>query len=64
MTISCYDNANETTKFICLICLLYLDLMSYKKVFSYLRENYEFSRKIIYIDFEIALRKALIEENI
>ena len=64
LIISYYDNTKEITKFICLICLLYLDTQAYKQVFTYLKENYFFSPKIIHIDFKFALRKALIEENI
>ena len=64
LIISYYDNTKEITKFICLICLLYLDTQAYKQVFTYLKENYFFSPKIIHIDFKFTLRKALIEENI
>ena len=40
-----------------------MDCISYNLIFSYLYENYNFLPKIIYIDFEQALVKA-INENI
>ena len=43
---------------------LYLDSISYKKIFSYLKERYQFEPKVIQIDYEKALRKALIDDNI
>ena len=64
MTISCYDKIKEAPKIVCFIGLIYMDYISYKKIFSYLKENYFFEPKVVQIDYEIALRKALIDENI
>ena len=62
MTISCLENNNP--KFVCFIALIYLDTISYKKIFSYLKENYEFYPKVIHIDFEVLLRKAILDSEI
>ena len=64
MTISCYDKVQENSKIVGFICLLYLDRISYKNIFSYLKENYEFKPTLVHIHFQKALRKALIEDNI
>ena len=62
MTISYLENNNP--KFVCFIALLYLDTISYKKIFTYLKENYKFYPKVIHIDFEVPLRKTILDTQI
>ena len=64
MTISWLDKKDETPRLVCLIALLYLDTISYTKIFSYLKENYSFYPKVIHLDLEASLRKAIINSEI
>ena len=59
MTISCLDKEEQTPRLVCLIVLLYLDTISYTKIFSYLKENYFFYPKVIHLDFEAQLRNSI-----
>lgn len=43
MIISCLDKTDDIPKLVCLIALIYLDTISYTKIFSYLKDNYLFS---------------------
>ena len=64
MTISCLDKEEQTPRLVCLIALLYLDTISYTKIFSYLKENYFFYPKVIHLDFETPLRNSIINSGI
>ena len=47
-----------------MIALLYLDTISYTKIFSYLKENYSFYPKVIHLDYEAPLRNAIINSGV
>ena len=64
MTISCLDKEDDTVRLVCLIALLYLDTISYTKIFSYLKENYSFYPKVIHLDYEAPLRNAIINSGV
>ena len=64
MTISCLDKEDQIPRLVCLIALLYLDTVSYTKIFSYLKENYFFYPKVIHLDYEAPLSNSIINSGI
>ena len=64
LTITCYDNNNQSTYIIALILIQYEDTQSFIKIFKYLNEMFQFNPAITHIDFSQALRNALLTEGI
>ena len=56
---------NETIpKIYCFIFYKYSDIISYKRIFSYIRNNFQFISDIIHTDYEKSLYNIFIKENI
>ena len=64
LTITCYDNSNQSTYIIALILIQYEDTQSFEKIFKYLNEMFNFNPAITHIDYSLALRNSLLTEGI
>jgi len=62
MNITCSEKTNNT--YACLILLQYEDHISFTKIFKYLHEMFNFSPKVVHIDYSNSLLKALLTENL
>ena len=49
MSISTLDNINKKTILIGFVFFIFMDAISYQKIFQYLNENYEFNPIIVFI---------------
>ena len=57
MTIATIDNKENRTILICFF--IFMDSISYTKIFKYLNENYNFNPKKIHCDYERAIELAI-----
>jgi len=64
MTISCYNSETNTSNLACSILYLYEDSKSFYYIFKYLHDFFNFSPKLLNIDFSQSQRKALLENNL
>ena len=64
LTISSFDIKDNTAKLFGFICYKYQVIISYERIISFLKENYNFVPKIIHTDYEYALYKAFDNINI
>ena len=64
LTISAFNKSLNITNIACLIFYIHEDQKSLYYIFKYLHEFLFFNPKIINIDFSIAERKALLENNL
>ena len=58
MTICSFDIRDNIAKLCGFICYKFQDIISYERIISFLKENYNFVPKIIHTDYEYALYKA------
>ena len=58
MTICSFDIRVNIAKLCGFICYKFQDIISYERIISFLKENYNFVPKIIHTDYEYALYKA------
>lgn len=63
MTIASLDPIKNHIIQICFVLLLYMDLISYKKILKYLNENFCFNPLVILIDYEVSLSLAIKESK-
>ena len=59
MSISTLDNINKKTILIGFVFFIFMDAISYQKIFQYLNENYEFNPIIVHSDYEKSISIAL-----
>ena len=62
MTITCINKKTNSTKICCFIAFKYQDVESYIRIFEYLKNNFNFSPKIVHIDYEQSLRLSLLNQ--
>ena len=62
MTITCINKKTNSTKICCFIAFKYQDVESYIRIFEYLKNNFNFSPKIVHIDYEHSLRLSLLNQ--
>ena len=58
LTICSFDISNNIVKLCGFVCYKYQDIISYERIISFLKENYNFVPKINHTDYEYALYKA------
>ena len=63
MTITGEDNINKNCYICSLILLKYEDSISLEKIFKYMNEIFNFNPKVVHIDYNASLRKALLTPN-
>ena len=61
LTITGIDNNSKSSYLCALILIKYEDSNSFKKIFSYLNNMYEFNQRIVHIDYSVSLTKSLKE---
>ena len=62
MTITCINKKTNSTKICYFIAFKYQDVESYIRIFEYLKNNYNFSPKILHIDYENLLGLSLLNQ--
>ena len=64
LTISSFDINEKTAKLCGFVCYKYQDVISYERIISFIKENYNFIPKSVHTDYEYALYKAFDNVNI
>lgn len=64
LTIKGYVKITYSTYICCLALIKYEDAISFKAIFKYLNEIINFNPIITYIDYSMALRKALLSDDL
>lgn len=64
MIISCYNSEINISNLACLFLYLFEDSKHFYYIFKHLNEFFNFSPKIINIDFSQSQRKAFLEKNL
>ena len=64
LTITGVHNTNKNSYICALVLIKYEDYLSFKKIFAYLNNMFNFNPKIVHINYSNALTKALNEQHL